>query len=44
MGIKFIETSAKTAANVEKAFYTLTNEIKSKVSKTDTGNKTTGQT
>lgn len=31
MGIKFLETSAKDAVNVEKAFTTLSNEIKSKV-------------
>ena len=31
LGIKFLETSAKDAVNVEKAFTTLSNEIKSKV-------------
>ena len=31
LGIKFLETSAKDAINVEKAFTTLSNEIKSKV-------------
>lgn len=31
LGVKFLETSAKDAVNVEKAFTTLSNEIKSKV-------------
>lgn len=31
LGIKFLETSAKDAVNVQKAFTTLSNEIKSKV-------------
>lgn len=31
LGIKFLETSAKDAVNVEKAFTTLSNEIKAKV-------------
>jgi Ras-related protein Rab-1A len=31
LGIKFLETSAKDAVNVEKAFTTLSNEIKEKV-------------
>lgn len=31
LGIKFLETSAKDAVNVEKAFTLLSNEIKSKV-------------
>jgi Ras-related protein Rab-1A len=31
LGIKFLETSAKDSINVEKAFTTLSNEIKSKV-------------
>ena len=35
LGIKFIETSAKGAYNVDKAFFTLANEIKSRVAKTD---------
>jgi len=30
LGIKFIETSAKSSSNVDKAFFTLANEIKSK--------------
>ena len=33
LGIKFIETSAKVATNVDKAFFTLANEIKSRVTK-----------
>ena len=33
LGVKFIETSAKNSINVEKAFFTLAEEIKSKVSK-----------
>jgi Ras-related protein Rab-1A len=38
LGVKFIETSAKNSINVEKAFFTLAEEIKSKVSKgTDEG-------
>ena len=40
LGIKFLETSAKDAVNVEKAFTTLSNEIKSKVQ--GRPNKTTG--
>jgi len=35
LGIKFIETSAKTSNNVDKAFFTLANEIKSRVAKND---------
>jgi Ras-related protein Rab-1A len=31
LGIKFLETSAKEAVNVEKAFITLSSEIRSKV-------------
>ncbi len=31
LGIKFLETSAKEAINVEKSFTTLSNEIKQKV-------------
>jgi len=31
LGIKFLETSAKEAVNVEKAFVTLSGEIRSKV-------------
>jgi hypothetical protein len=42
LGIKFLETSAKDAVNVEKAFTTLSNEIKSKVqSKPGVGSRTT---
>lgn len=41
LGIKFLETSAKDAVNVEKAFTTLSNEIKSKVQ--GRPNKTTGK-
>lgn len=41
LGIKFLETSAKDAVNVEKAFTTLSNEIKSKVqSKPGAGSST----
>ena len=35
LGIQFLETSAKNNANVEKAFFTLANEIKGKVEKQD---------
>ena len=35
LGVKFIETSAKSANNVDKAFFTLANEIKSIYSKND---------
>jgi hypothetical protein len=31
LGIKFIESSAKKANNVEKAFFTIGNEIKNRV-------------
>lgn len=42
LGIKFLETSAKDAVNVEKAFTTLSNEIKSKVqSKPGQGQRST---
>jgi Ras-related protein Rab-1A len=42
LGIKFLETSAKDAVNVEKAFTTLSNEIKSKVqSKPGNANRST---
>lgn len=41
LGIKFLETSAKDAVNVEKAFTTLSNEIKSKVQ--GRPNRTTGK-
>lgn len=33
LGVKFIETSAKNAINVDKAFFTLAEEIKGKVTK-----------
>ena len=46
LGIKFLETSAKDAVNVQKAFTTLSNEIKSKVqgrpNKPAAGNPTQG--
>jgi GTPase SAR1 family protein len=35
LGVKFIETSAKSANNVDKAFFTLANEIKSRVPKNE---------
>jgi hypothetical protein len=37
-----LETSAKEAVNVEKAFTTLSNEIKSKVISKPVGNRATG--
>ncbi len=40
LGIKFLETSAKEAVNVEKAFITLSSEIRSKVK--PRGGPTTG--
>lgn len=47
LGIKFIETSAKNAVNVENAFFTMANEIKARIQpdndggrkKEDTGKK-----
>lgn len=33
LGIKFVETSAKSSVNVEKAFFTMANEIKGRVEK-----------
>jgi len=35
LGIKFIESSAKANTNVEKAFMTLSKDIKAKVAKAD---------
>ena len=41
LGVQFIETSAKNSSNVEKAFFTLANEIKGRVQKvSDNDNKT----
>jgi len=37
LGVQFIETSAKNSINVEKAFFTLANEIKGRVQKTNDG-------
>jgi Ras-related protein Rab-1A len=42
LGIKFLETSAKDAVNVEKAFTTLSNEIKAKVQDRPGPKKTVG--
>lgn len=40
LGIQFIETSARSSTNVEKAFFTLANEIKGRVQKVnETDNK-----
>ena len=38
LGIQFIETSAKNSSNVEKAFFTLANEIKGRVQKVSDNN------
>ena len=35
LGIKFLETSAKNAVKVEEAFFTLADEIKSRIAKPD---------
>eukprot|EP01017_Pseudomicrothorax_dubius_P028320 TRINITY_DN335_c0_g1_i1.p1 TRINITY_DN335_c0_g1~~TRINITY_DN335_c0_g1_i1.p1 ORF type:complete len:208 (-),score=44.00 TRINITY_DN335_c0_g1_i1:165-788(-) len=35
LGIKFVETSAKSSSNVETAFRTLSTEIKARIAKTD---------
>lgn len=35
LGIKFIETSAKMAKDVDKAFFTIGTEIKNRVQKSD---------
>jgi Ras-related protein Rab-1A len=35
LGIKFIEASAKSSTNVDKAFMTLAGDIKAKVAKDD---------
>lgn len=44
LGVQFIETSAKNSSNVEKAFFTLANEIKGRVQKTnDNDNKGTSK-
>lgn len=42
LGIPFLETSAKDAINVEKAFLTMAAEIKKKVGNQPTANKSTG--
>ena len=42
LGIKFIETSAKTAENVEAAFLAMAAEIKNSTSFQPTSNKTGG--
>jgi len=36
LGIKFIETSAKNSVNVDNAFFTMANEIKSRVQRVET--------
>ena len=35
LGIKFLETSAKASSNVENAFFTMSNEIRSNVQQND---------
>jgi len=44
LGIKFTETSAKTSNNVDKAFFTLANEIKSRIAKNEDIKSTTSTT
>lgn len=44
LGVKFVETSAKSSTNVEKAFQTLALEIKQRVQKTDDKTTPTGTT
>lgn len=44
LGIKFLETSAKETTNVDKAFFTMANEIKARVQKDDdSGKQETGK-
>jgi Ras-related protein Rab-1A len=44
LGIKFLETSAKETTNVDKAFFTMANEIKARVQKDDdSGKQDTGK-
>jgi Ras-related protein Rab-1A len=40
LGIPFLETSAKSAANVEQAFVTMAAEIKARMAQAPAGNKT----
>ena len=43
LGIKFLETSAKSSHNVEQAFVTMASEIKSKVASSSTKTATRGE-
>jgi len=42
LGIKFLETSAKNAVKVDEAFFTLAEEIKSRIAKPDEGTPASG--
>jgi len=43
LGIKFLETSAQSASKVDESFFTLAEEIKQRVSKSDDSNTNTNK-
>lgn len=43
LGIKFLETSAQSASKVDESFFTLAEEIKQRVSKTDDATNNTNK-